>query len=231
MGSTERPEHGDRPLSDAERIERYEERINALYSDPEHRAKLDPLAGMSREEIIELYRPEGTDDPNRPRVVFEGGRLRLIDPARDGPSEDTERPVEEPQWHEEPETVRQIRADHGDRDAGEREPAGEELLGASDRQSRRERLGREVVEKAGDWSDAGSEVGETLDKLLADRPGPTGEAETRAPYPFVVDQPHHGVESDSLAAAAFTTIVVLGVTYNKLRTMFERTREYNDAGD
>jgi hypothetical protein len=72
MSGIERPdraehsEHGDRPLSAAERIARYEERLQA---DPATRAKLDPFERLGREEIQRLYRPgEAGDAPREQRA-------------------------------------------------------------------------------------------------------------------------------------------------------------------
>lgn len=193
MGSTERPEHGDRPLSDAERIERYEQRVHDHYSRPENRDKLDPFSRMTREEILELYRPEASARPD---------------------------------WHEEPETARRIRADWGDSDAGDREPTGDELLAMeNEKASWRERVRTEAFKHADDAIEVSEDRGNELHTALRG-PEPTG-AETRQPppIPYVTERRHEDVGAgDVLSGALAASLACYAFSY-QIRRYFQELRK------
>lgn len=232
MGGTDRPagaehpEQTDRPPSVAERTDRYEARIDEYYSRPENHDKLDPFERLSPEQIERLYRPD-SDDPLRSRVVFEGGVPRLIDPARERP-ERTDRP----DWHEEPETARRIRADHGDRDAGDREPIGDELIEPeNEKTSLREQLRKEALRRSDSLHDAVQEAAGHVDGLV-ESIKPTG-TETRPPPPIpYATERRHDVDAGDPVGAWFAAMVACYAVIDMARRRVSRSsrEEVADAG-
>jgi hypothetical protein len=105
----------------------------------------------------------------------------------------------------------------------------------TDRNSRLDRLVRNVTESAGDWTDVLKKTEETAESFLANlKDRPPSATHTSSPggdTPYVREQQRVGVEGDSVAATALTVTLLAAYGYSKVRDMWAPGKDGSDASN